>query len=91
MHNCTYLNAYVKSNDKTWENYTWINNDKKYRITLDYDNSFIIIFEDGNISERLNNEGSAKARKEAIEQYEKKEGGVNIQNSFLDGSVRQSA
>lgn len=82
------LNAYNKMNDNISKEYTWNRDNKKYEISLYYDNSFILIFEDGSISKKVNKESSAQVIKEASERYEKKEGGQNVQNSSWDGSVR---
>ncbi|MDR1182856.1 MAG: hypothetical protein LBL13_12850 [Bacteroidales bacterium] len=80
------LNSYHKNYDKIWKSSTW--NKNKQEITLYSDNSFIINFSDGNISERLLKASVIKGIKETRERNEKK-GGVKIQNSSWDGSVRQ--
>lgn len=83
------LNSYSKTNDKGWKNYTWNSNSKKYEISLLYNKSLIMVFKDGHISERILKASIEEGMKKARAKTDKKLGGMDVQNSSFDGSVRQ--
>lgn len=80
------LNSYNTNRNNISKTYEW--SKQGYKISLYPDDSFIIIFSDNYISDRLLKASSDKVLKEAIERNNNS-GGVKVQNSTWDGSIRQ--
>lgn len=81
------LNAYHKIHNKAWNEYIW--SKPKHDITFLYNNSFIIVFKDKFINNRLNDTYSEKIIEKARKQFEKKDKNVTIENNTWNGSVSQ--
>lgn len=83
------INDYTKEYNGISKDYNWINNIHNNEVSLLTYLSFIIVFEDGIISKRINEEEADKSYEEAKKSSKNKEGKINVENSSWDGSVRQ--
>lgn len=80
------LGLFTESYDKQWKRYQWKNQNEL--ITFYPGDWFILIFEDGVLSEKISKSSSDLLLKEARERSDKTNG-VKVENNSWDGSVSQ--